>query len=295
MKNKNKFSILINTYQRGPELVIRSLESALKQTLIPNEVILVDQNQEEIILPIHIKKNLLFKHQRCNFSCVSQARNAGVFLDDTDWIIICDDDGYLAPDYLNKLNTIIENDFGNHIALYGGSIHNDDGSGFYSKRQKFGGNPNHLWASKLVMGANMAILKEAFFNLEKFDIRFGAGGTFPSSEETDFCWKVIYSTTYKVAYRKELIVYHPPPHNIYNLTNSKKSFNYCIGKGALVAKWIIEQRKFAVIYELFEMLGIPFLKAIFFLANLKFKIAKIHFYFIFYRIIGFHKFIRAYF
>ena len=60
----------------------------------------------------------------------------------------------------------------------------------------------------------------------------------------------------------ELIVYHVPPFNESFKDGFHKAFKYGIGKGAFVSKWLFEKKKFKVIYELLEMITVPFIQSI---------------------------------
>ena len=41
-----------------------------------------------------------------------------------------------------------------------------------------------------------------------------------------------------------------------------KAFKYGVGKGALVSKWLFKKKKLKVIYELLEMITVPFIQSI---------------------------------
>jgi GT2 family glycosyltransferase len=108
----------------------------------------------------------------------------------------------------------------------------------------------------------------AFNKLKRFDENFGVGSYWGSSEETDFCWKAFFEKI-EMEFFQELKVYHVPPFNESLKTGFLKSYNYGIGKGALVFKWLIKRHRFVVIYELVEMFILPFLLSLLGLIKLK--------------------------
>jgi hypothetical protein len=60
----------------------------------------------------------------------------------------------------------------------------------------------------------------------------------------------------------ELRVIHVPPFNESVKVGFKKAFNYGVGKGALVFKWLVIEKKLIVLYEIGEMLITPFIQSV---------------------------------
>jgi hypothetical protein len=108
------------------------------------------------------------------------------------------------------------------------------------------------------MGSNFVVRRSVFEELGRFDERFGAGSFWGSGEETDFCWKAYFAHK-KMEFFKELVVFHIPPFQETLKVGFLKSFNYGVGKGALVWKWLVSKRKAIVVYELIEMFIVPVL------------------------------------
>jgi GT2 family glycosyltransferase len=118
------------------------------------------------------------------------------------------------------------------------------------------------------MGSNFVIRASTFEKLGRFDEDFGVGSYWGSSEETDFCWNAFFNDV-PMEFFAELKVYHIPPFNESIKKGLVKSFNYGIGKGALVYKWLIKKRKIIVLYEFGEMLILPFLISLMGIIKLK--------------------------
>jgi GT2 family glycosyltransferase len=257
---------VVNTINRPQHLVERCLNAILKQKIVPNKVILVDQNENKINFSNQIVDNPLFQINKMNFKSVSSARNSIQIPEGVDWIFFCDDDGYACEDYSEILNDLINKN--PKIEIFAGSIIRDDTNDFYSLRHKKGGSLTKFRNTKNLMGSNFVVRVTTFNKLNRFDENFGVGSYWGSSEETDFCWKAFFNKI-PMEFYPELKVYHIPPFNESIKVGFKKSFNYGIGKGALVYKWLIKKGELTVLYELGEMFILPFLLSILGILKLK--------------------------
>lgn len=282
------FITVINTFNRPAELVYRCLKASLNQKIPPLKIVLIDQNNEELNLPEDILTNPLIIKTRTNKKSVSAARNTLVIPEGTEWIFFCDDDGYPCQDYSEKLEKLIlENPT---LDILAGSIVREDNKEFYTLRHKKGGSLKSFRNTKNLMGSNFVIKVKVFDELGRFDENFGAGSLWGSSEETDFCWKAYFAGK-NMEFFPELIVYHVPPFNESAENGFHKSFKYGVGKGALVSKWLFKNRKFKVIYELLEMLTVPFIQSFRGLVTLKFGLIATYFAALIGRIYGMFKYI----
>lgn len=252
-----KIAIITNTIRRPLELVSKSVHASLSQNESVS-VILMDQNQSYLNFPDTIKTNPRFKHMHCQVPSVSMARNRAEYSVDSDWLVFCDDDGYLEPGYLEKLSQLVESY--PEIEIFAGAIKRIDNLDFYSKRHALGGDMKWFMNTKLLMGSNFVIKRSVFEELGKFDEKFGAGAPFGSSEETDLAWNAFFHHK-KMRYSPELVVFHVPPFSGDTGSEIKKAFRYGVGKGALVRKWL-GAGKVLVLIELFEMFLIPLIKAL---------------------------------
>jgi glycosyltransferase involved in cell wall biosynthesis len=196
-------TIITNTIRRPIELVTKSVHASLSQ----NDsvlVILMDQNPKPLVFSESINSNPRFKQIHCQVPAVSMARNRAEYSKNTEWIVFCDDDGYLEDGYIQKLQqAIVENP---EIEIFAGSIKRIDNGDFYSRRHALGGNMKWFWNSKLLMGSNFAIKRSVFEELGKFDENLGAGAKYGSSEETDLAWNAFFHHK-KMKYFPELVVF----------------------------------------------------------------------------------------
>lgn len=261
-----KYISVVNTINRPQHLVEKCLNALLLQKKSPIRVILIDQNEKELEFSKRIIDNPIFTRSKVNYKSVSAARNSVVIPESAEWIFFCDDDGYACEDYSEILNDLINKN--PEVEIFAGSIIRDDTNDFYSLRHKKGGSLTKFRNTKNLMGSNFVVKGTTFNKLNRFDENFGVGSYWGSSEETDFCWKAFFNKI-QMEFYPELKVYHIPPFNESIKVGFKKSFNYGIGKGALVYKWLIKKHKLLVVYELGEMFILPFFLSI--LGILKFK------------------------
>ena len=268
------YIIVINTYERPVKLVQRCLNASLNQKIPPQKIIVIDQNTESLQLNSELISNSLLERTKTNKKSVSAARNTLIVPEKIEWICFCDDDGYPCDDYSEKLNKIISDN--PELDIIAGSIVREDNKDYYTLRHKNGGSLKKFRNTKNLMGSNFVVKAKVFDELGRFDENFGAGSTLGSSEETDFCWKAFF-TGKKMEYFPELIVYHVPPFNESFKEGFNKAFNYGIGKGALVSKWLFQKKKLVVIYELMEMITIPFIQSFRGLFTLKFGLIATNF------------------
>jgi GT2 family glycosyltransferase len=268
------FVTVINTYKRPAELAFRSLNASLHQKIPPKKIILIDQNIEGLNLPEDILANQLIVRTRTNKKSVSAARNTLVIPEGAEWIFFCDDDGYPCDDYSEKLEKIISKN--PSLEILAGSIVRDDNKQFYTLRHKKGGSLKSFRNTKNLMGSNFVIKAKVFDELERFDENFGAGSRWGSSEETDFCWKAYFAGK-NMEFFPELIVYHVPPFTESLDEGFHKAFKYGVGKGALVSKWLFKKKRIKVLYELLEMITVPFIQSIRGLLTFKFGLIAANF------------------
>jgi glycosyltransferase involved in cell wall biosynthesis len=249
------YIVVTNTFKRSLQLVTRSIKSSLNQKTKPIKIILIDQNEQPLHLTGDITGNKLFERKIVDTTSVSVARNSLVIPENAEWIVFCDDDGFLHPDYSELLLNKINSNPG--IDILAGNIIREDTKTNYTLRQKNFGSLKYFRNTKKLMGSNFVVRAKVFEELKRFDENFGAGSYWGSGEETDFCWKAFFAKK-RMEFFPDLIVYHIPPFYESIKTGFKKSFRYGVGKGALVWKWLFKKKKIIVAYELFEMLIIPF-------------------------------------
>jgi len=230
--------VVVNTYGRDPRLVERAIASFLRQKHQPGRIHLIDQNEVPLVITVaHQDRTRLAHHHRPVREC-SRARNVALELVTAGWIAFCDDDGYWADDYSERLREILASDPA--LQLIAGTVIEETTGEPYSLRHRIGGRLDTFLGSKLFPGANFAIRAETFARVGGYDPRLGPGTAWPSSEEADLCWRVITSGA-PARYAPQLRVLHPPAHDADVRKAADKAYAYGLGKGALAAKWVFER------------------------------------------------------
>jgi len=106
---KNKFSVVIVTYNRSKELIF-ALNSVLNQKFKPSEIIIVNNYNIKITkktLGINNKKIKIFNSKK-NLQC-AKGRNLGAKMSRSKYIAFLDDDDQWSSNYLFKANKLINN------------------------------------------------------------------------------------------------------------------------------------------------------------------------------------------
>jgi len=106
----DKISVVIPTKNR-PQDIMRCMESILIQTLLPDEVVIVDSSDtDELKAKLYSlgnKININYIHAKVN---LSQARNIGIDNSTMDIISFVDDDDILDKEYLKEVKHVFDND-----------------------------------------------------------------------------------------------------------------------------------------------------------------------------------------
>lgn len=252
-----KVTVIINSFKRPKGIVHRAIKSVLEQIQAPSTLILVDQNKDRLRLDEEIENNPNFVHFHYPGPSLTKARNSAPIADDTEWIVFCDDDAFWDVGYFERFNALIADEPG--LDVVAGVVLREDTRQHYSMRQKVGRDIGSFISTKILMGANFAVKKSVFYELGKFDERFGVGAFAGSSEETDFCWKAYFAGK-RIGYRPQLIVLHPPPFSEDFRHAFLKSYRYGVGKGLLVKKWLFVERRPIVLLEWLEMFALPIVR-----------------------------------
>jgi len=98
-------SVIIATLHRDNDLEVL-FKSFLTQSLMPSEIIVVDQSDDERTKNLcqNYKKNLPLKYFHCSVKSASYCRNYGVERSEGEIIAFLDDDTKLDPDYIKSVD-----------------------------------------------------------------------------------------------------------------------------------------------------------------------------------------------
>lgn len=210
MSIPEKVSVIIPTKNRKEDL-FETLDSVLNQSLLPFEIIIVDQSADRIdytsIQGLANNKNIDFKViYDPQIKGLTQARNVGLDNMKGDIVLFLDDDLTLDQDYIkNVLTTFSEPDY-EEVAGVGGIVelpqknrrfgfnHFFQLGPFSDTREKIKYNPPGVYESRYLFGGSMSLKKEDIKGF-KFDENMTG---YSHGEDMDFC--------YRLSQRKKLVI-----------------------------------------------------------------------------------------
>jgi glycosyltransferase involved in cell wall biosynthesis len=185
MSSSTRISLVLATIHRTTELE-RCLQSLAAQNYHDYDVILVDQNDDDRLVPIVCRmkaQGLALNHVRLFVKGLAGARNHGLQFVSGDVIGFPDDDCWYEPDTLEKLAASFQGAVDGVIAYwieFHANQHpqqkHDGRLSLEAWRQFRGGN-----ASSITIFLKKTLLEQ----LNGFDQRLGVGQWFGSAEETD--------------------------------------------------------------------------------------------------------------
>lgn len=124
---KPAVSVVIPVYNKPIVELERAVKSCLKQTLIPEKIVIVNDGSNQSYEKIkEIDKHIVYTEQ--NNSGVAAARNAGISLTDTPYICCLDADDWIDPDFLKVCVDELAKDNSLGIAYTGLMAHTLDGN-----------------------------------------------------------------------------------------------------------------------------------------------------------------------
>jgi glycosyltransferase involved in cell wall biosynthesis len=205
-----KVSVVIPTKNRKDDL-FETLDSVLNQSLLPFEIIIVDQSANRIdytsIQGLANNKKIDLKViYDPQIKGLTQARNVGLDNMKGDIILFLDDDLTLDQNYIkNVLTTFSEPDY-EEVAGVGGIVelpqknrrfgfnHFFQLGSFFDTREKIKYNPPGVYESRYLFGGSMSLKKEDIKGF-KFDENMTG---YCHGEDMDFC--------YRLSQKKRLVI-----------------------------------------------------------------------------------------
>jgi glycosyltransferase involved in cell wall biosynthesis len=230
-----KFSLIVATIRRTDEMH-RLLESLEAQTRRDFEVIVVDQNPDDRLVPILDRfTGVLDLHCiRCPRG-LSRARNAGLKLIMGDVVAFPDDDCWYPGDLLQRVAEYLESN-PRIDGLTGRAV---DGEGRNSSA-RWSTSPGILSDFSLFSrGISIGIFlrRKVVDRVGGFDESLGLGSGTPwgSGEESDYLIRAV-NRGFAVMYRPDLVVFHDDKTATYDETARQRAYSYSMGMGRLLRK-----------------------------------------------------------
>jgi GT2 family glycosyltransferase len=226
-----RFSLVTATLGRTEE-VRALLVSLTLQTFTDFELIIVDQNDDDRLLPILTAFPALnIRHLRCPVQALSLARNRGFDRCVGTIVAFPDDDCLYRPETLALVNACFAAD--PSLALLSGPAISSEGT-LSSGRWLASGGPITLatvWTA--VIAFNLFIRRDLVAEVGGFDLALGVGARFGSAEDTDLAIRVLQAGG-KGVFNPSLQVVHPDK----RLTQAAvaRAFSYGTGLGRVLRK-----------------------------------------------------------
>ena len=170
-------SIILPTYNR-PQEINDCIDSLLKQTVKPDEIIVIDDgNLPEPPLQNECKAaGIVYRYHQKDTPGLTASRNAGIRMASNDIIMFFDDDVVLDSRYIEEILKIYENDPQQEIGGVGGQVMNWKSFSFFHKIRH--------WFDIMILNSG---IREGKVLTSGFCVNFGeTGKPLKENREVDF-------------------------------------------------------------------------------------------------------------
>lgn len=229
-----KFSLVVGTLNRT-DAVRRLLISLENQSLQDFEVILVDQNNDDHLVPLVASSKVPIRHIRTAKCGLSHARNLGLLVATGEYIAFPDDDCW----YPDTLLADVARWFAAHPHLDGVTGQCRDGHGVLSQVpwSKHGASINSFNVWKQAISITIFLRHHVTSTVGAFDEALGVGAGTPwgSGEETDYLLRAM-AANFHLVYEPSIVVFHPETPQIYDATLFSRGMTYGAGMGWVLRK-----------------------------------------------------------
>lgn len=220
-----------------PGFAARTAESVLGGTLVPDELLVVDQSRgPDAALTALAHQSPSIRILGTTSSGLSRARNLGAAAASGEIVAFIDDDELADPGWLAALVAILSRE-GERTAVTGrvlpGEAEADDAvvpaTVLAPHEARYRGRLGH----DVLAGGNMGIHRSTFEALGGFDLRLGAGARWPAAEDNDLGLRLLDAGC-SIVYAPAAVVRH-------RAWRSGRSYpvlrwRYGLGKGGFYAK-----------------------------------------------------------
>ena len=176
-------------------------------------------------------------------------KSAPPFLPDVEWIFLCDEDEYLLEGYAEKFFEIVE--CCPWVEVVASGTIGEDGHCFGGSRDESRAALNKFLQSKFLMGSHFACKAETFKKLKGLDERFEVGLV----AALDFAWKAHFKKI-PMFYCPELKSFRAKSQDCPVSDHFSRTFSFGKNQGALIAKWVFEQKKIKPLGEMLDITAI---------------------------------------
>jgi glycosyltransferase involved in cell wall biosynthesis len=228
------FSLILCTYGRAVHIA-RFLESLRKQGDASFELIVVDQNPDDrLVGPVQrYETRFPIRHIRTSPG-LSSARNVGIRAARGHVIAFPDDDCWYAPNHLERVKNLLLGSGKDGLTCRCTDEQGNLAAGG-EDRQAGGLTKWNVWNRGV--SATLFLKRHVVSRVGYFDedLGLGARSGFQSGEETDYLLRSIEGGM-NLRYEPSLSVYHPLPPPSKQTGAVRKSWQYGLGMGRVLAK-----------------------------------------------------------
>jgi len=231
-----KFSLILATVEHTKE-VERFLEHLEKQTCRDFELIIVDQNGDDCLVPIIASYNNRFQilHLRLSTRGISRARNFGLKYVSGNIVAFPDDDCWYPPDLLEKISNLFEE----KPKTEGIVIRSVDQNGMPStiKGSDKAQTINLINVQWIAVSYAIFLRKTVVDKVGLFDETLGVGADtlWGAGEENDYLIRAM-KEGFRFYYFPFIYVHHLEPVRIYNTKSFQRAYKYGMGGGHIARK-----------------------------------------------------------
>ena len=190
-----KISVIIPTYNSA-NFIEKTLESLVSQTVLPEEIIIVDDGSKDNTVEIinkwtQHKKSLNIKLKQNQHKGPGEARNIGIQLSTGDWISFLDSDDTWEPKKIYEVKKTIRNNINiNFITHYEYFINNNNKKSVISKKLKLFKNSkfdikSYCYNSNIFSTSAVTCKKDLLIKFGKFDKKL------PNAQDYDLWLKLL--------------------------------------------------------------------------------------------------------
>jgi glycosyltransferase involved in cell wall biosynthesis len=227
-----RYSLIVATINRVEELD-RLLSSLDRQTYRDFEVIVVDQNPDDRLLPVLENHKQLAIRRLVSERGLSRARNVALRVAGGDIVTFPDDDCWYPDNLLSAVDEWFEMhpEFG---ALFT-SVRSADGRAMTPRRAPSAGPCTRNSVLSSVGSVTGFVRREVISAIGFFDERIGVGSASPyqSGEDIDYFIRPL-EAGFRMWYEPSLSVYHPELQSLERLR--QRTYGYALGIGYVLRK-----------------------------------------------------------
>jgi hypothetical protein len=223
-----RFSLVIPTLGRTTE-VTEVLASIVDQNRSDIEVIVVDQNDDDRLIPLMeaLPDDMAVVHIRLKEKSLSMARNAGLEAASGEIIAFPDDDCWYPPDLLNRVDSWFKANR-QYAVLAVGALDNE-GLSSGNRWLQDACDISPLNAMRTTFASSLFISTVQAPRALRFDPKLPAG------EETDFILRLL-ATGLRGRFDRSLHIHHPRRDMLSGTVSRERARKYGMGMGIVVRR-----------------------------------------------------------